>query len=67
MDIYSKFERTQPILWKDSERSLPISRLYKELHTVYERFLFKTEILSKLMTIYTLYQEDLGQYSLMLS
>jgi hypothetical protein len=37
--MYSKFERTQPILWKDSESSLPILGLYKELDTVYERFL----------------------------
>jgi hypothetical protein len=34
-----KFERTQHMLLKYSESWLPILSLYKDLHTVYERFL----------------------------
>jgi Mg2+/Co2+ transporter CorB len=35
-----KIWKTQLILWKDSENSLPILRYYMKLHTVYEKFLF---------------------------
>jgi hypothetical protein len=55
MEIYSNFERTQPILWKYSESSYPILRFIKNYTQYMKEFFGINKILSKLITVYTLY------------
>jgi hypothetical protein len=62
MKMYSNFERTQPIFEKISKVH---SRFYVKIrnYTQYMNdFFLINEILSKLMAIYTLYQDTLSQY-----
>jgi hypothetical protein len=67
MYIYSNFERNQPILLKDAVSLLPILRYYKELHTVYERFLLNKWNSVKIIDELYFILGNLSQYSLMLS
>jgi hypothetical protein len=65
--MYSNFERTQNIfekIPKDHSRFYVNIRIYTQYMN---DFFVINEILSELMTIYTLYQENLSHYSLMLS